>query len=230
MKTTKTSEPKFRILLVDDHEMVRLGLRTLLESCPDLEVVAEADSIESSLAAIKLHKPDLVLLDLRLKDGSGIQVCRQARTLPQVPKFLVLTSFASDAHLIDAVEAGAEGYVLKDVDGSHLIDSIRRVMAGENIFDPASTLLILRKATTNRGASSPAQRLRQLSKQELRVLEILAQGKTNKEIADALGLSCKTVKNYLFNLMGKLGLSRRAEAVAFYLSIRSEERMDINAL
>jgi len=230
MKTTKTSDPKFRILLVDDHEMVRLGLHTLLESCPDLEVVGEADSIESALAAIRLHKPDLVLLDLRLKDGSGIQVCRQARTLPQVPKFLVLTSFASDAHLIDAVEAGAEGYVLKDVDGSHLIDSIRRVMAGENIFDPASTLLILRKATTNRGASSPAQRLRQLSKQELRVLEILAQGKTNKEIADALGLSCKTVKNYLFNLMGKLGLSRRAEAVAFYLSIRSEERMDINAL
>ncbi|MDX6765962.1 MAG: response regulator transcription factor [Candidatus Methylacidiphilales bacterium] len=214
----KKNSPLIRILLVDDHAMVRLGLRTLIEASPGLAVVGEAESIEQAMSSLKQHKPHLVLLDLRLKDGSGIDLCRRIKSEPASPKVLVLTSYASDTHLIDAVEAGAEGYVLKDVDGTYLVDAIHRVMTGENIFDPSSTLKILRKAITPGGASSPLQKLRLLSIQERRVLEILAQGKTNKEIGTQLGLSHRTVKNYIFNLMGKLGLSRRTEAAAFFLT------------
>lgn len=222
----KQPDNRTRILLVDDHAMVRLGIRTLIEEIPDLTVVGESDSVESALADIRSLKPDLVLLDLRLKDGSGIDVCARVNEQDNPPKFLVLTSFASDALLIDAVEAGADGYVLKEADGAHLVEAIHKVMAGENVFDPASTLQILKKASSPGGASSPAQRLRQLSQQEMRVLQVLAQGKTNKEIGDILGLSAKTVKNYLFNLIGKLGLSRRTEAVAFYLSHHSEANLN----
>lgn len=207
-------DPSIRLLLIDDHEMVRTGLKIIFAAHPDLEVVGEASSVQSALMKINTLDADVILLDMRLKDGTGFDICRSMDRTKIRSKILVLTSFSNDDVLMEALEAGVDGFILKDVDSKSLVATIRKVAAGESALDTASTQLLMNRLKTNQQKSKPPFHL--LSAQELKVLEQVALGKTNKEIGLLLSLSDKTVKNYLANLMGKLMISRRAEAASLY--------------
>jgi DNA-binding NarL/FixJ family response regulator len=206
-----------RLLIVDDHQVTRLGLRTLFETCPRLEVAGEAGSVSEAVTAVNQLQPDLLLLDLRLPDGSGIEVCRQVRRANADLKILVLTSYSEDDLVLDAIDAGADGYLLKEIDGDKLIRAIQDVAAGKSVLDPAVTHHVLSRV---RGDTVPVPptKLDLLSAQERRVVALVAEGKTNKEIAHDMGLSDKTVKNYLSNAMEKLNLSRRSQAAALFIA------------
>ena len=206
-----------RLLIVEDHQVTRLGLRTLLSSCPQFEVVGEAGSIAETLSSVVQLKPDLLLLDLRLPDGSGIEVCRRLQSLDLDTRVLVLTSYADDDLVFDAIAAGADGYLLKEIHGDNLIQAIQDVAAGKSILDPAVTRRVMSRVRT---ASLPAVRnkLDLLSAQERRVVALVAEGKTNKEIGRDMGLSDKTVKNYLSNALEKLNLARRSQAAALFIT------------
>jgi len=212
-----TETKPIRLMLVDDHEVTRLGLRTLLESCPQFQIAGEAGSVAETLTAVPRLKPDLVLLDVRLADGSGIEVCRRLQSTDLDTKVLMLTSFADDDLVFDAIAAGADGYLLKEIHGDNLIQAIQDVAAGRSILDPAVTRRVMGRVSN---PTSPAVRnkIDLLSAQERRVVALVAQGKTNKEIGHDLGLSDKTVKNYLSNAMEKLNLTRRSQAAAFYIT------------
>ncbi|WP_447978655.1 response regulator transcription factor [Candidatus Nitrospira bockiana] len=204
------------ILIVDDHEIVRLGLRTMLDLVPGIRVVGEAATGQDALSQTMRLQPDLVLLDIRLPDRSGIDICRDiVATSPQT-RVLFLTSFADDETVLSAVVAGAQGYVLKDATNTSLIEAIRTVGGGQSLLDPqvtTHTLSFIRDRYNPAGAM-PTLRL---SPQEERVLRLVAEGKTNKEIAADLRLSDKTVKNYLSNIYDKLDVNRRSQATAIYL-------------
>jgi len=204
-----------RLLIVDDHGVTRLGLRTLLESCPQFQVVGEAGSVADAIAAVARIQPDLMLLDLRLSDGSGIDVCRRLRETDMDTKVLVLTSYADDDLVFDAIAAGADGYLLKEIHGDSLIQAIQDVAAGKSILDPAVTRRVMSRV---RAATHPAvqNKLDILSAQERRVVALVAEGKTNKEIGRDMGLSDKTVENYLSNALEKLNLTRRSQAAALF--------------
>ena len=201
-----------RVFLLDDHEVVRAGLRSLLESEDDFEVVGEAGTVEQALARIPAVSPHVAILDVRLPDGSGIEVCRQIRVdLPEVA-CLMLTSYADDEALLSAVLAGAAGYVVKQVGGSDLVGDIRKVSQGKSLLDPK-----LARRVVERLQSPPPEdtRLASLTAQERRILDRIAQGETNRQIAEGLFLAEKTVKNYVSNLLAKLGMQRRTEAAIF---------------
>src|SRR5437868_4910374 len=205
-----------RLLLVDDHEVTRLGLRTLLEACAEFEVIGEAGSVVQTVESATALNPDLVSLDVRLPDGSGIEVCRRLQRLDLDTKVLILTSFADDNLVLDAIAAGADGYLLKEIHSERLIQAIQDVAAGKSILDPTVTRRVMSCI------SSPTQlsiktKLDVLSAQERRVVALVAEGKTNKEIGRDLGLSDKTVKNYLSNAMDKLNLTRRSQAAALFI-------------
>jgi len=205
-----------RLLIVDDHEVTRLGLRTLLGAFPEFEVVGEASSVNETLARVVELKPDLVLLDVRLADGSGIEVCRRLQRLNLDTKVLVLTSFADDNIVLDAIAAGADGYLLKEIHGDKLIQAIQDVVAGKSILDPAVTRRVM-SCISSPGLLTARNKLDVLSAQERKVVALVAEGKTNKEIGREMGLSDKTVKNYLSNSMEKLNLTRRSQAAAFFV-------------
>jgi two-component system, NarL family, response regulator DevR len=209
-----------RVFLLDDHEVVRRGVRELIEAEGDLEVVGEASNAAEALARIPLTKPDVAILDVRLPDGDGIEVCREIRSETPEVACLMLTSFADDEALLGAVVAGASGYVLKQIRGSDLVGSIRRVAKGESLLDPH--LVALAKARLGRDEQD--ERLGRLSPQERRILDLIAEGKTNREIAGALYLAEKTVKNYVSNLLVKLGMKRRTEAAVFAVRAGRNER------
>jgi two-component system, NarL family, response regulator DevR len=204
-------------LIVDDHEVTRIGLRTLLGSCPQFEVAGEASSVAEALAAVGRLKPDLVLLDMRLPDGSGLEVCHQLKRMSFDVKVLVLTSYATDDLIFDAIAAGANGYLLKEIHGDSLVQAIQDVASGKSILDPSITGRVMSRLPS---AASPAaqNKLDVLSTQERRVVALVAEGKTNKEIGRDMGLSDKTVKNYLSNAMEKLKLTRRSHAAAFFIT------------
>jgi DNA-binding NarL/FixJ family response regulator len=204
------------LLIVDDHKVVRLGLLTLLEHYPDIAVIGEAGSVAEAVARAVELKPDLVLMDVRLPDGNGFEACRQIRKLLPDARVLFLTSFADEEIVIESIDAGADGYLLKEIDEPTLVRGIRDVAGGQSILDPAITRRVLERARTPSTKSAP-DRWRSLSPQERRVLALVAQGKTNKEIAIALGLSDKTVKNYLSNVLEKLDMTRRSQAAAFFV-------------
>jgi DNA-binding NarL/FixJ family response regulator len=204
-----------RILLVDDHQMVRVGLRTLFQSYPELEVVGEAGSAVEALAAVPNLAPHVVLLDIRLPDESGLEVCRRLRRAHPGVRVLMLTSYYTDDMVMDAMEAGAEGYLLKEINADFLVRSITEVMEGKSILDPVVTRKVMDRVRSGKTEDKRAK-LDLLSPQERRVIALVAEGKTNKEIGVALNLSDKTVKNYLSNLMEKLSFSRRSQAAAFY--------------
>lgn len=212
-----TETKPVRLLIVDDHQVTRLGLRTLLGACPQFEIVGEAGSIAETMEAVARLKPDLLLLDVRLADGSGIEVCRRLQRMDLDTKVLVLTSFADDELLFDAIAAGADGYLLKEIHGDNLIQAIQDVAAGKSILDPAVTRRVMSRV---RNPPSPAaqNKLHLLSTQERRVVALVAEGKTNKEIGHEMGLSDKTVKNYLSNAMEKLNLSRRSHAAVLFVT------------
>ncbi len=208
-----------RIFLVDDHEVVRAGLRTLLEAESDMEVVGEAGTVAEALARIPPTRPDVAILDVRLPDGSGVEVCREIRS--QVPETacLMLTSYADDEALFAAIMAGAAGYVLKQVGGTDLVEDIRRVAAGQSLLDPALTQRIIERMQA--GPEEDA-RLVGLTPQERRILDLIAEGQTNRQIAESLFLAEKTVKNYVSNLLAKLGMERRTQAATY--AARLDER------
>ena len=213
---TQIETKPLRLLLVDDHEVTRIGLRTLLEACPQFEIAGEAGSVTEALEAATRLKPDLVLLDVRLADGSGIEVCRRLQRLDLDTKVLVLTSFADDNLVLDAVAAGADGYLLKEIHSERLVQAIEDVAAGKSILDPAVTRRVM-SCVSSPVLLTSRNKLDVLSAQERRVVALVAEGKTNKEIGRELGLSDKTVKNYLSNAMEKLNLTRRSQAAAVFV-------------
>jgi len=208
-----------RVFLLDDHEIVRRGVRDLLEAA-GLEVVGEAGTAAEALARIPVTNPDVAVLDVRLPDGSGVEVCREVRSARPGLACLMLTSFSDDEALFEAIVAGASGYVLKEVRGGELVTAIRRVAAGESLLDPALTERVVERL---RRGPEEDERLRHLTDQERRILGLLADGKTNRQIAEEMFLAEKTVKNYVSNLLAKMGMSRRTEA-AVYAARLAERR------
>lgn len=213
-----------RILLVDDHEVVREGLRALLDAQDDLEVIAEADSVAEAVTRARTFEPDVVVMDVRLPDGSGVEACREIRSRQPDTAVLMLTSFSDDQALFDSIMAGAAGYVLKQVRGAELIDSIRRVGSGESILDPAITARVLDRIRNPKQDEDP--RLARLTPTELRIVEMIADGLTNRQIADRIHLAEKTVKNYVSAILSKLEVARRAEAAAYLADRRARQDRD----
>ena len=207
--------PPIRLLLVDDHEVVRLGLRAVLSRVPGLAVAGEAATMAEAVAKTGRVRPHVVVMDMRLPDGSGVEACRAIIQANPRTRVLFLTSYADDESLFAAVAAGAHGYLLKAIGSQALIQAIETVAAGRSIIDPAITAQAL-AWIKSRGRKSPADRVDALSPQEDRVMALVAEGKTNREIAAALGLREKTVKNYLANIFDKLQITRRSQAAAYY--------------
>lgn len=203
-----------RLLLVDDHEVLRIGLRTLFTEA-GFQVVGEAGTLAAAVAEADRAKPDVILMDVRLPDGSGIEACRTIRAAHPAIRVLFLTSFADDDAVLATILAGADGFLLKEVSGDRLIAAVRTVADGRSILDPAVTQRVLARVTSLSTASKE-DAPEALSPQEERVLALVADGKTNKEIAAALGLSDKTVGHYLENIFQKLQVSRRAQAAVYY--------------
>jgi DNA-binding NarL/FixJ family response regulator len=209
-----------RIFVVDDHEMVRRGVIGLLEAEVDLEVVGEAGSIAQARSRIAATAPDVALLDVRLPDGSGIDLCRDIRSSSPGVHCLILTAYDDEEAMASAVIAGASGYVLKDIRGAGLIDSVRAVAAGRSLLDPALSRRAVELMTEERG-SDP--RLGSLSRRERQILDLIATGLTNRQIAESLSLAEKTVKNNVSGVLSKLGLERRTQAAIFELESRRGE-------
>ena len=210
---TTAAKSRVRIVLVDDSEVVRLGLRALLGAEPALHLVGETGTVAGAVETCTRLKPDVVLLDLRLPDGSGFDACRQIlHRLPDT-RVLVLTSVVDEALVDEAIRAGVHGYLLKEIDGRGLVQAVRDVAAGKSILDPAVTARVLELA---KSGSTPRSPLEALSPQEKRVLGLIAEGCTNKEVGARLGLSEKTVKNYLSTVFEKLNVSHRAQAAVIY--------------
>ncbi|MDA8357026.1 MAG: response regulator transcription factor [Actinomycetota bacterium] len=207
-----------RVFLVDDHEVVRTGLRALLEVEDDIEIAGEAATAAEALARIPATRPDVVLLDVRLPDASGVEVCREVRSRHPEIACVMLTSYADDEAMAASLLAGAAGYLLKQVHGHDLVEDVRRVAAGESLVDP---VLAKRAADRLRAHSDDAQPAG-LTAQERRILDLIAQGLTNRQIGEALHLAEKTVKNYVSALLSKLGMERRTQAAA--LAVRMKER------
>lgn len=220
---TYRSEPErttvIGVFLLDDHDVVRTGLRALIESTDDLEVVGEAASAFDAMTRIPLAKPDVAVLDVRLPDGSGIEVCRDVRSAWPEIVCIMLTSYADDEALFAAVMAGAAGYLLKQVGSSDLVASIRLAAGGASLLDPVMTERVLERV---RQGPKVDAKLAALTPQERRILDLIAQGDTNRQIAEAMFLSEKTVKNYVSNMLGKLGMERRTQAASY--AARLEER------
>ena len=207
------------VFLVDDHEIVRRGVRELLEAEDDLRVVGEASGVGEALARIPVARPHVAVLDVRLADGNGVALCRELRDLVPDLACLMLTSFADDQALLDAVLAGAAGYVLKDVRGNTLVEGIRTVASGGSLLDPHAASLVLERLRAPR-APDP---LEQLSEQERKILLLIGEGLTNREIAARLFLAEKTVKNYVSNVLAKLGLQRRTQVAVLATELKHTE-------
>ncbi len=201
-----------RVYLLDDHEVVRRGLRDLLEREGDIEVVGESASAEEAVRRIPAMRPHVAVLDARLPDGSGIDVCRDVRSIDPSIRALILTSYEDDEALFAAIMAGASGYVLKQVRGNDLIEAVRTVAGGQSLLDPAITQRVLDRI--RKGPEQPSE-LAALTDQERRILELIAEGLTNRQIAERMFLAEKTVKNYVSSLLAKLGLERRTQAAVF---------------
>lgn len=198
-----------RVYLLDDHEVVRRGLRDLLESAGDIEVVGESGLAQEATSRIPALHPDVAVLDGRLPDGSGIDVCRDIRSVDPGIKVLILTSYDDDEALFAAIMAGASGYVLKQIAGTDLVDGVRRVASGQSLIDPALTAKVLERL---RSGPEEASELASLTEQERRILALIAEGLTNRQIGETIFLAEKTVKNYVSSILAKLGLERRTQA------------------
>jgi len=208
---TESPDP-IRVFLLDDHEVVRRGVRELLEAEDDIVVVGEADRAELALARIPPTRPDVALLDVRLPDGDGVEVCREVRSRHPEIACVMLTSFSDDDALVQAVLAGAAGYLLKQLRGTDIVDAVRRTARGESLLDPAMTERLLARF---RRPTEADERLARLTPQERRILELIADGLTNRQIAAEMHLAEKTIKNYVSSLLAKLGMERRTQAAVF---------------
>jgi DNA-binding NarL/FixJ family response regulator len=212
--TSDAAERPIRLLVVDDHEIVRQGLVSLLDRREGFEVVAEAGTVAECLAQATRFQPDLVIMDVRLPDGSGIEACREIRATMPETRVVMLTSYPDEEAVLSAIIAGASGYLLKQVRGRDLVSALEAVGRGESLLDPAVTEKVLERV--RRAASgSASDELAELTAQERKILLLVADGKTNKEIAAEVFLSDKTVKNYVSSILSKLNLQRRTQAAAF---------------
>jgi two-component system response regulator DevR len=209
-----------RVFLLDDHEVVRAGLKHLLESGGDIEVVGEAGTAEAAISRIPALMPDVAVLDARLPDGSGIDVCRQVRSSRPETKAIILTSYDDDEALFSAIMAGAAGYVLKQVNGQDLVNAVRHVAGGGSLLDPSVTAKVMERL--REGAPGEPEELKSLTPQERRILELVAQGLTNRQIGERLFLAEKTIKNYMSNVLSKLGLESRTQAAIFATRLLDE--------
>ena len=209
-----------RVMIVDDHEVVREGLRSLLRRRHELAVVGEADSVASAIEEARNTEPDVVIMDIRLPDGSGVEACREIRAERPDTKVIMLTSYADEEAVFASIMAGAIGYLLKQTSTKTLIEAIGRAMQGESLLDPAVTQRVLDRVRS--GKQDEDQELALLSEQERKILDLIAEGKTNKEIGKEIFLSDKTVKNYVSSILSKLSLRRRSEAAAFIARKQSQ--------
>ena len=209
-----------RVFLLDDHEVVRMGLRELLQSDGDIEVVGDEGTARAAVARIPALKPDVAILDARLPDGSGIEVCREIRSSMPSVRVIILTSYDDDEALFAAIMAGAAGYVLKQVSGSDLLGAVRHVAGGGSLLDPQVTERVLQRLRDPEPSEPEA--LRQLTPQERRILELVAEGLTNRQIGERLFLAEKTVKNYMSVVLAKLGLESRTQAAVLATRLLSD--------
>jgi DNA-binding NarL/FixJ family response regulator len=205
-----------RVFLLDDHEIVRLGVRELLEAQPGIKVIGEAGTAAAALARIPALRPDVAVLDVRLPDGDGISVCRDIRSAMPEVACLMLTSFSDDDALFDAVMAGAAGYVLKQIRGTDLVGAVRTVASGQSMLDPGAAGRLMARLRETPGRPDP---LRDLTGQERRILELIGEGLTNRQIGERMFLAEKTVKNYVSAVFAKLGMERRTQAAAYAAKI-----------
>ncbi|MBK6016979.1 response regulator transcription factor [Streptomyces sp. MBT53] len=212
---------KISVFLLDDHEVVRRGVHELLSVEDDIEVVGEAGTAADALVRIPAVRPDVAILDVRLPDGSGVEVCREIRARDESVRCLMLTSYADDEALFDAIMAGASGYVLKAIRGNELLSAVRDVAAGKSLLDPVATARVLERLRN--GGAEPDDRFDALTDQERRILDLIGEGLTNRAIGERLHLAEKTIKNYVSSLLSKLGMERRSQAAA-YVARRQAER------
>ncbi len=214
---TETADGTVRVFLLDDHEVVRRGVADLLDAEPDLTVVGEAATAAEALARVPAVRPDVAVLDVRLPDGDGVTVCRELRSLLPDLRCLMLTSFADDDALFDAIMAGASGYVLKQIRGTDLVGAVRTVASGQSLLDPRTTAKVLERM---RAAAEDKGPVAGLSEQERTVLALIGEGLTNREIGERMFLAEKTVKNYVSHLLAKLGMQRRTQAAILATELR----------
>ena len=219
MAVTPADHP-IRVFLLDDHEIVRRGLKELIEADGDMTVVGEAGTASEALVRIPATSPRVAVLDVRLPDGNGVEVCRDIRSSHPDIACLMLTSFSDDEAMLDAILAGASGYALKQIRGTDLVESIRTVASGRSLLDSRAADRV--RERLRRGPDGDDDRLKHLTAQERRILDLLAEGRSNRQIADTLFLAEKTVKNYVSNVLAKMGMSRRTEAAVY--AARLEER------
>ncbi|MGW6915665.1 response regulator [Kitasatospora sp. NPDC054939] len=217
-----TDNGHIRVFLLDDHEVVRRGVHDLLSVEEDIEVVGEAGTAAEALTRIPAVEPDVAVLDVRLPDGNGVEVCREIRSRQPAVKCLMLTSFSDDEALFDSIMAGASGYVLKAIRGTDLITAVRDVAAGRSLLDPVATSRVLERL--REGGEKEDERLAQLTKQERRILELIGEGMTNRQIGNELHLAEKTVKNYVSSLLAKMGMERRTQVAAFVARRQADQR------
>jgi DNA-binding NarL/FixJ family response regulator len=214
---------KITVFLLDDHEVVRRGVHELLSGEDDIEVVGEAGTTADALVRIPATAPDVAILDVRLPDGSGVEVCREIRSRNEDIKCLMLTSFADDEALFDAIMAGASGYVLKAIRGAELLSAVRDVAAGKSLLDPVATAQVLERLRHG-GSAKNDDRLGHLTEQERKILDLIGEGLTNRTIGERLHLAEKTIKNYVSSLLSKLGMERRSQAAAYVARIQAERQ------
>ncbi|MFL4905681.1 response regulator [Streptomyces sp. MMS24-I2-30] len=214
-------EGKIRVFLLDDHEVVRRGVHELLSAEDDIVVVGEAGTAADAPARIAVTRPDVAVLDVRLPDGSGVEVCREIRSRDESVSCLMLTSFADDEALFDAIMAGASGYVLKAIRGHELPAAVRNVAAGKSLLDPVATARVLERLRGG-GTARADDRLARLTDQERRILDLIGEGLTNRQIGERLHLAEKTIKNYVSSLLAKLGMRRRSQAAAYVARMQAQ--------
>ncbi|MFJ9087138.1 response regulator [Streptomyces sp. NPDC102384] len=212
---------KIHVFLLDDHEVVRRGVHELLSVEDDIEVVGEAGTAADALVRIPATRPDVAVLDVRLPDGSGVEVCREIRSQDESVKCLMLTSFADDEALFDAIMAGASGYVLKAIRGNELLTAVRDVAGGKSLLDPVATARVLERLRD--GGRKSDDKLSGLTDQERKILDLIGEGLTNRVIGERLHLAEKTIKNYVSSLLSKLGMERRSQAAAYVARMQAEK-------
>jgi two-component system response regulator DevR len=217
------ADDAIRVFLLDDHEIVRRGLRELIEADGDMVVVGEAGNAGEAVVRIPIAAPQVAVLDVRLPDGNGIEVCRDIRSSHPEIACLMLTSFSDDEAMLDAILAGASGYALKQIRGTDLVDSIRAVASGRSLLDSRAADRV--RERLRRGPDED-DRLRHLTAQERRILDLLAEGRSNRQIADTMFLAEKTVKNYVSNVLSKMGMSRRTEAAVYAARLQERRQRD----
>jgi two-component system response regulator DevR len=211
---------KLRVMLVDDHEVVRQGLRALIEAEEDMEVVAEASDGKQALDMARIHRPQIAVMDIRMPGGGGVEACREIRDRLPETQVIMLTSFSDDEALFNSIMAGAAGFVLKQIRGRDLVEAIRKVGAGDSLLDPGVTRRVLERLKKAKFEEKDPK-LARLSPQEERILDMIADGDTNRQIAAKINLSEKTVKNYVSSILQKLEVARRAEAASYISRVRA---------